>query len=85
MNIVLSDRFRRSYVCLSQSIQRRVDQKLGIFLANPRHPSLRVKRLQGHEGLWEGSITMNYRFVFTWIGKDAYIVDVGPHKLVDRL
>ena len=88
MRLFYSEQYLRSYRKLPQTVQRRVEQKLGLFLANSRHPSLRIKRLQGQPHnveLWEGSITMNYRFIFVWVDEGAYLVDVGPHKIVDRL
>ncbi|MDP2645916.1 MAG: hypothetical protein Q8P24_13330 [Desulfobacterales bacterium] len=59
-----SSRFRKDYRALSKEIRDIFETKLPLFLDNPRHPSLRVKRLVGTADRWEGSVTVNYRFTF---------------------
>jgi hypothetical protein len=54
-----TDRFRRDYRKLPQTIQERVDQKLRFLLRDPRHPSLRIHKIRGVEGLWELSVMRN--------------------------
>jgi mRNA-degrading endonuclease RelE of RelBE toxin-antitoxin system len=54
-----TDRFKKDYQELPANIQQRVDQKLRFLLGDPRHPSLRAHKVQGVEGLWEFSVTMN--------------------------
>ncbi len=48
-------------------------------------PSLRVHKLRGVEGLWEFSVTMNYRVLFEIEGERYILLDVGPHRIVDRI
>ena len=85
MRIVLSPSFKRDYQRLPQLIQKQADRKLGLFSKNIRHPSLRVKRVKGYKNLWEGSITMNYRFLFRVDGDTSFLLYVGTHRLLDRL
>lgn len=85
MRVVRTDSFKRDYNTLPKPIQKQVDRKLIIFLANPRHPSLQVKRVQGYENLWEGRVTQNYRFLFSWLKDSFVLLRVGSHRLVDRL
>jgi len=50
-----------------------------IFVENFRHPSLRIKKMQGFENRWEGSINMFYLFTFE-IHEDYYLFRrIGPH------
>lgn len=30
----------------------------------PFHPSLRIRKMQGHPGIWEGHVTLQYVFTF---------------------
>lgn len=85
MKIRLTDRFKKDYQKLPPEIQRRVDQKLRLLVQDFRHPSLRVHKLRGVEGLWEFSVTMNYRVIFEI--EEGYIIllGVGPHRIVDRV
>jgi len=72
--------FVKDYQKLPQQIQKQIDQKLGFLLQNIRHPSLRVKKVQGkREDIYELSVTMNYRLFFQ-IESDAYVLlAVGTH------
>jgi mRNA interferase RelE/StbE len=80
-----TDRFKKDYQKLPVEIQQRVDQKLRFLLQDRRYPSLRVHKLRGVEGLWEFSVTMNYRVLFA-IERDYYVLlAVGPHQIVDRV
>lgn len=85
MKIRRTDRFKKDYQKLPPEIQQRVDQKLRLLVQDFRHPSLRVHKIKGVEGLWEFSVTMNYRVIFE-IKEDCLILlAVGPHRIVDRI
>ncbi len=76
-------RFAADYQVLPQHLRLRVDKALGLLLADPRHPSLRVKKMKGYEHRWEGRVTLHYRFIFT-IEDDAYVLlRVGTHDLLN--
>ncbi len=85
MKIRRTDRFKRDYQKLPPEIQERLAQKLRLLVQNPRHPSLRVHKIRGVEGLWEFSITMNYRVIFEIEGDCYVLLGVGPHRMVDRM
>ena len=36
------------------------------FKADYCHPSLRVKKMQGYQDIWEGHVTRGYVFTFHW-------------------
>lgn len=85
MKVQRTDRFKKDYQKLPFEIQQRVDQKLRLLVQDFRHPSLRVHKIKGVEGLWEFSVTMNYRVIFE-IKEDCLILlAVGPHRIVDRI
>ena len=80
-----TNRFKKDYQKLPSDIQQRVDEKLRLLLRDLRYPSLRVHKLRGVEGLWEFSVTMNYRVLFE-IEDDYYVLlGVGPHRIVDQI
>ena len=84
MKIRRADRFKKDYQSLPADIQQRLDEKLRFLLHDMRYPSLRVHKLRGVEGLWEFSVTMNYRVIFE-IKEEYYVLlAVGPHQIVDR-
>jgi mRNA interferase RelE/StbE len=78
MRIVRTDSFKKDYLQLPIHIQKIFKRKIGLFISNISHPSLRVKKMQGFENRWEGSITMFYRFTFE-IHEDYYLFRrIGP-------
>jgi mRNA interferase RelE/StbE len=85
MRLIRTESFKRDFQALPGPIKRRTEQALRFFVANPRHPSLRAKKMEGQrdsEGrdIWEARITQAYRFTFA-IDKDTYILRrVGPHE-----
>jgi len=76
--------FIRRYRNLPKSIQEQVDHKLDFLLANPRHPSLHTKKMQGTDKIWELRVSQGYRITFQMEG-DLYILrNVGTHDILKR-
>ncbi|MBI4600197.1 hypothetical protein HY732_04760 [Candidatus Uhrbacteria bacterium] len=82
MIIVTTKPLDRDYGHLSADIQKRLDAKLAIFITNPLHPSLRSKKMEDPRGIWEVSITMNYRFTFARAGDTIILRRVGTHDVL---
>ena len=82
MKVLTTRAFDKEYSKLPQTVKNKVDEKLSLFMQNLRHPSLRVKKMQGHKNIWEGSITMQYRFTFE-IQEEIYILRrIGTHEVL---
>ncbi len=79
-----SKKFKKGYQTLPAEIQKNFDQKLPVFLNDMLHPSLRVKRFQGTKNIWEGSITMKYRFTFELSDDKVIFRLIGTHDILDR-
>jgi mRNA-degrading endonuclease RelE of RelBE toxin-antitoxin system len=78
-----TERFIKDYERLPAWLRKQVGKKLELLVADIGHRSLRVKPLHGNPGIYEGSITMKYRFLFT-IKSDAYVLlRVGTHDILD--
>jgi mRNA-degrading endonuclease YafQ of YafQ-DinJ toxin-antitoxin module len=72
--------FDEDFKALPEEIKKRADKQLALLLENPRHPSLRTKRIKGVKDIWEGRITRDYCFTFQVIG-DTYILRrIGRHE-----
>jgi len=54
MKLFFTKGFVRDYQALPKLLQKTVDQKIELFLANPRYPSLHIKKLHGPRNIWEG-------------------------------
>jgi mRNA-degrading endonuclease RelE of RelBE toxin-antitoxin system len=73
--------FDRDYVKLPKNIQALAEKQLALLLENPRHPSLQVKKIKGYKDLWEGRITIHYRFTFKIVGETYLLRRIGTHKI----
>lgn len=81
MRIQRSQQFREEYERLPEAIQKQATKQLGLFLQNPRHPSLQTKKMGGRE-VWEGRITRSCRFTFEIIGDVYRLRRIGPHDIL---
>ena len=79
-----SKKFKKGYQTLPEEIQKNFDKKLAIFLNDMLHPSLRVKRIQGTKNIWEGSVTMKYRFTFELADDKVIFRSIGTHDILYR-
>jgi mRNA-degrading endonuclease RelE of RelBE toxin-antitoxin system len=72
-------RFRRQYQKLSEDRQVKFDQQLAFLLSNLRHPSLRAKKYDEANDIWQARVDDDYRF-YSMIEGDTYILlSIIPH------
>ncbi len=86
-----TQRFYKDLARLPDRLQTRVWDKLQLFVENPTHPSLRVKKMRGRERIWELSVTREYRITFEWredaesdVERVAILRRVGTHDVLKR-
>lgn len=87
INVNPTPRFYKDLKKMPAELQETVWDKLAIFEENPRHSSLRVKKMRGHDRIWELSVTEQYRVTFEWAkGKAkeriAILRRVGTHDIL---
>ena len=58
-------RFERHYKILTEQEKKQLQNKLVLLSNNPSHPSLRTKRIQGSDSLYESSVNMDIRIIGT--------------------
>lgn len=58
--------FKSDLEHLPKEIQELIREKFNLFVENPSHPSLKIKKMQGFKDMWEGHITTDYVFTFHW-------------------
>jgi mRNA-degrading endonuclease RelE of RelBE toxin-antitoxin system len=73
--------FDRDYVKLPKNLQTLAERQLALLLENPRHPSLQMKKIKGYKDLWEGRITLHYRFTFKIVGATCLLRRIGTHEI----
>ena len=79
MIFIRSDRFKENYLKLNDEIKKKVKNKLKLMAENPMHPSLRTKRVQGTQHIFEASINMNIRITWQYAENDILIRNIGEH------
>ncbi len=82
--LYLTRSFERLFKRLPKEIRDEAFEKLALFLENPAHPSLRVKRIKGTNRIWEMSVTMNYRITFELDGERVILRRIGTHDIRKR-
>ena len=84
--ITYSKRFARHYKKLTSVEKKQIKTKVEMLSEKPLHPSLRTKRIQGTDDLFECSVNMDIRIIWYYEG-DALIMllDVGHHDILDRV
>jgi mRNA-degrading endonuclease RelE of RelBE toxin-antitoxin system len=85
-----TENFRKAVKELPKPIQAKIQKAFSLFIENPQHPSLGVKKIKGVENIWEGRIDDFYRFTFEY-QKDAdtgepicLFRNIGRHDIIDH-
>ncbi len=77
-------RFYKDLLNLPPDIQERAWKSIDLLIKDPHHPSLRVKKMQGMEQIWEGRISKGYRFTFEIKGDTYVLRRVGTHDILKK-
>ena len=80
MRIIRTTPFREDFKKLPENIKRKAEQSLRFLVTDVHHPSLRVKKIKSAEGIWEVSITRQYRITFEIKGDAVVLRRVGSHN-----
>lgn len=79
MRLQYTERFRRAFAALADADAARVEKALRQLADDPRYPGLRVKRVQGTEGIWEARASDSLRITFEMRGDLLILRTVGAH------
>jgi mRNA-degrading endonuclease RelE of RelBE toxin-antitoxin system len=77
----VTDEFVKSYENLPKTIQKKVDKQLNFLADNPKHPSLRMHKMNDE---WEFYVDVFYRCIFRREGSTYILLTVGGHKIIDH-
>ena len=77
--------FWRAYARLSESNRKAARRAYSLFVENPDHPSLRFKKLAGHDRIWSVRINEQYRAIGERQGDTIIWAWVGTHNEFDSL
>jgi len=84
LRIEFSNKFIRAYKKLDRDTRLQVDKTLRAMALNPKHPSLRLKRVQGTKDIWEASVNMSIRITLRFTEDIIQLRNVGTHDQVFR-
>lgn len=78
LNPVFTEKFRKQFKNLPQTLQKRFNTKLPILLSNPHHPGFHSRKMSGVDH-FEGRLTKHYRFTYAVIENEILFLSIGPH------
>lgn len=70
--ITYTKRFEKNLKKLTATERAQLKKKLEILIMDPLYPSLRTKRIQGTEDLFEFSVNMDVRVIWQYEGGHPY-------------
>lgn len=74
-----SDRSKQDYDSLQRKIQKAFDKQARLLAENLLHPSLRAKKFNEAEDLWQARVTKAWRFYFKITDNTYVITRIIPH------
>jgi hypothetical protein len=84
MRIERSPRFKKAIRQLPPDLQGKAKKKIALFVENPRHPSLRFKRVEGYSEdppIMEISVDMKTRITLQIYPDHYYFRHIGTHEI----
>ena len=76
-------RFQKHFKPLAAQEKKQLMKKLQLLAKNPAHPSLRTKRIQGTDDLFESSVNMDIRIIWHFENNEMIILgDIGHHDIL---
>ena len=83
--LTYSKAFKKHYKKLSDIEKKQTKKKLEFFIKNPTHSSLRTKKIQGVNGIWESSVNMDIRIIWFYENNELiFLLDIGHHDILNR-
>ena len=80
-----TDKFQKHFKKLTDTEKAQLKNKLVLLSCNPLHPSLRTKKIQGTDDLFECSVNMDLRIIWYFEGNTIIITaDVGHHDILKK-
>jgi len=84
MQLIYTAHFKKDYKKLSDTIQKKTNEKIKLLIENLSHPSLRVKKVKKYQNVLEGRINKNYRFLFQITSKGYLFLRIGKHDILEE-
>lgn len=82
MEVLFTEQFEQAYEKLTKAEKRSVRKALTLLGDNPKHPGLRVKKMEGRKDIWEARSSKSLRMTFEMVGETIFMRNVGEHDKV---
>lgn len=80
MELRPTKRFTKSLKRLDDQSRKAVKKAMMLLLENPHHPSLRTRKMEGHDSIFEASANMDIRITFHYEKPDVLVLrNCGHH------
>ena len=79
MRVVLTDLFVASLIKAPPEVQKTFGKQLAYLLRDPRHHSLRAKKLDEKADRFYARVNDDWRFYYYREADTYYLVDITPH------
>ena len=79
MRVIHSDHFRKSFGDFSTDVHRKLEKQVAYLLRDIRHPSLRAKKYDESNGIWQARVDKNIRFYFAIENNRYILLDIRYH------
>ena len=71
--------FKRAYRKFSPEVQKAFEKQLRFLMTDIRHPSLRAKKYDEAQDIWQARVTGKIRFYFKIEGNTYWLLNIKKH------
>ncbi len=79
MRFYYSELFKEKIKLIDPNVKKALKNKLELMDQNPKHPSLRTKKIKEASDIYEASITMNYQMTWQYYQDGILLRNIGEH------
>ncbi|MCA1626245.1 MAG: hypothetical protein LC778_21120 [Acidobacteria bacterium] len=79
MKLIYTERFIKSLEEAPAPIQKAFYKQSALLLRDLRYPSLKAKKYDKANDVWQGRVNRDWRFYFTIQDDTYYLIDIIPH------
>ncbi len=69
----------QGYLAAPAAVQKAFDKQTALLLQSLRYPSLRAKKIDETNDVWQARINKDWRFLFQIAGDTYRILNIFPH------
>ncbi|MBM3183415.1 MAG: hypothetical protein FJZ83_05195 [Chloroflexi bacterium] len=82
MDILFTEQFEQAYEKLTTAEKQSVRKALALLGDNPKYLSLRARKMEGKQNIWEARPSKRLRMTFEMAGETIFMRNVGEHDKV---